>query len=200
MDKKKKTEKQNDVVRTIIRLFIVSWLALALFGFLYVNACIQNYKLKRSLSFFKRASDSLRSDLTEANKDKDAKGAAALNFLEWQYVIKDQVAYANQQLLDSVNKIKDLNQDKNMLDLLYYNLGLNYTLGVDFDKAIGAFEEALRYNPEDAYSYYNLGLLYSGYKGDSKKAAKNYRRYLEILPSGPKAKDVKERVQQLEKK
>ena len=73
-------------------------------------------------------------------------------------------------------------------------------MAVDFKQAIGAYELAVKFNPEDAESYYNLGLLYSTYRQSPKKAIKYYNKYLEFAPKGDKVEAVRERIVTLEGK
>ena len=51
----------------------------------------------------------------------------------------------------------------------------------DLDSAIADFQKTLALAPDDAQSYFNLGLLY-GRKDDAGKAAEAYRHGLKIEP------------------
>jgi len=189
------------ILTTIVSFFVISWLSLAVFAFLYVSSRMQNLNLKNKIAILQQNLTSLNESVKRISKekDKDVDEERVLDFLEWQFVLKDQVTQANQRFLDRVNKIKDLKKDKSLLNLLYANLGLTYTLAVDFDSAIKAFEEAIKFDAQDAYSFYNLGLLYSA-QANPKKAVKYYKKYLELVPSGPKVEEVKERIKTLEVK
>jgi tetratricopeptide (TPR) repeat protein len=184
----------------ITLLFLVSWLALAIMSSFYILSRIQNLNLKNKIAILQQSLTSLNESVKKISKEKDMGEERVLDFLEWQFVLKDQVAQANQRFLDRINKIKDLKKDKSLLNLLYANLGLSYTLALDFDSAIKAFEEAVKFDAQDAYSFYNLGLLYSA-RANPKKAVKYYKKYLELVPSGaPRAEEVKERIKNLEGK
>lgn len=187
----------------LILLFIVTWGSVAFMGLLFVNARIQNLKLKDSVAALeKRLADLDKSieKYEEFRKKEEQVQKEALDFLQWQFVLRDQVTQANQRLGDNVNKIKNLSTDKALLNLLYYNLGLSFTLSVDFESAIKAFGEALRFDPKDAQTCYNLGLLYATNNKDTDKAIKHYKRYLELVPKGAKTDEVKQMINILEKR
>lgn len=187
----------------LILLFVITWGSVAFMGFLFVNTRIQNLKLKDSTAALeKRLADLSRTidKYEEYRKKEEQAQKKALDFLQWQFVLKDQVAQANQRLGDKVNKIKNLNTDKALLNLLYYNLGLSFTLSVDFESAVGAFEDALRFDPNDEQTCYNLGLLYATNNANIDKAVKYYKRYLELAPKGAKTDEVKQMINILEKR
>ena len=192
--------KKNLIFITL--LFILSWSALVIFVFLFVNTRAQNSQLKNLFSLLEQKIVSLSNEAKqykESRIEKNKWEEDALSYLQWQFVIKDQVAQAGQRLKEQIEKIKDMKKNKELTGLLYYNLGLNYTFATDFSSAINAFEEALRLDAKDALSYYNLGLLYSTYHQEPKKAVKYYKKYLELVPSGPKVDEVKERIKSLER-
>jgi tetratricopeptide (TPR) repeat protein len=184
-------------------LFIITWFFVAVMGFLFVKVRLQNAGLKNSIAVLEKSLGYLDENLKkykEVKKEEERYEKGVLDYLQWQFALRDQVNQAKQRLQDKINKIKDLKKDKSLLNLLYYNLGLSFTLAVDFGSAISAFEEAARFDPKDADSCYNLGLLYSTYSRDMNKALKYYKRYLELVPEGTKKEEVKERVKTLEKK
>jgi len=189
-------KKEMDRIRTI---FLVSWLAIAILGILLVKSAIENNRLKSTLTFMKHNLSTLAGDLNQTRQEMSNDQAQTANFIEWQYILKDQVATANREFQERINKIKDIRKDKSLLNLLYYNLGLNYFMAVDFKGAINAFGEAAKYDDKDAKSNYNLGLLYSTFMNNSSKAIKYYKKYLELCPQGPEAGEVRERIQSLEK-
>ncbi|MDD5595509.1 MAG: tetratricopeptide repeat protein [Candidatus Omnitrophica bacterium] len=176
---------------------LISWISVAFFACLYVATRIQNLKLKNSLA----AVEEKAKILSEENKRyEDFKREEikfqdnALSYMEWQFVLKEQVSRAAKLLQEKINQVKDVKKDKELLNLLYYNLGLNNTLAVNFDAAIKAFEQAVDLEPKDADSYYNLGLLYSTYQQNPRKAVKYYGDYLKLVPKGAKSDEVKERI------
>jgi len=135
----------------------------------------------------------------EFKEERERWQESTLDYLGWQFVLKDQVALAGERLSDNIKQMKDLKKNKDLINLLYYNLGLNYTLAMDFEPAIRAYEDALRYEPRDFQSCYNLGLLYSTYRKNAAKAVQYYKKYLELVPKSPLVKDVEARILSLEK-
>ncbi len=188
---------KKKAVRSITIFLLISWISVAFFACLYVATRIQNLKLKSSLAAVEEKAKLLSEDNKryEGLRQEEVKFQDnALSYMEWQFVLKEQVSRAAQHLQEKINQVKDVKRDKELLNLLYYNLGLNNTLAVNFDAAIKAFEQAVDLEPKDADSYYNLGLLYSTYQQNPKKAIKYYEDYLKLVPKGAKSDEVKERV------
>lgn len=184
-------------------LFLFSCLLLFFCLLLIFNAKLSNSQLKNSVSVLQNKvitleSENIRLRMASMQK-KERMEESALNYLEWQFVLKDQVNNVGSQLLSEINNLKDLKKDNKLLNLLYCNLGLSYTLALDFNSAIKSFEDAISVMPNDAESYYNLGLLYSAYRKDTDKAIKCYQKYLDLVPASLKAAEVKERLDNLKK-
>jgi tetratricopeptide (TPR) repeat protein len=191
------TSRKNYILVAVI--FIISWGALALFASLLVKARMDNQQLKNSLEVSGRqlviADEAYRR--LQARSDKLSEGA--LSYLEWKFLLKDQVSGAQRRLLSRIDSIANIKKDKQLLNLLYYTLGLSCTLSADFDAAIKDFQQAVNFDPKDAESFYNLGLISSAYRQTSRNAAGYYKKYLELVPKGPKADEVRERIKVLEK-
>jgi len=66
--------------------------------------------------------------------------------------------------------------------LFHYNLGVAYTQAGDYEAAISEYEKALKIDPDDANSHYNLGIIYDDYRKDPQKAIAHYQRFLELNP------------------
>ena len=187
--------------RSILVLFIISWLALGLFAFLYVTVKAQNSKLSGLLFLSQQNVNSLRSDLKDYDRlkqEKDGWGKSALNYIQWQFVLKQELALSSAKISSEISGRKDLRKEKDLQALLYNNLGLSFTMALDFDSAIRAFEQAVSIKANEPNSYYCLGLLYSVYRGNKDRAIKNYTRFLELSPKSPQAADVRERIKALE--
>ena len=190
---------EKKAIRHLTALFIFSWLALAIFGVLFVRVRIKNLQLKDEVKILEKNSRQLMQEAM-LNQKKRQVNEGALDYLEWQFVLKDQVDNGLKQLKARVNAATALKKDKPLLSLLYYNLGLSFTLAMDFNSAIAAFEDAVGQDPKDALSFYNLGLLCSTYRQDPKKAIKYYKKYLELAPANsPKSQEVKRRIEGMEK-
>jgi tetratricopeptide (TPR) repeat protein len=175
---------------------------LLIFILLFLYASTKNSLLQKQIGLLELNLSSVSLDSQKnIERMKEEKGQwenGVLDYIQWKYILQDQVALSGQKIYGQISKLKSSGADKSLLSLLYYNLGLSHTLAIDFASAIDAFEEAGRLDPENSFIFYNLGLLYSTYAGNSKRALENYRKYLALSPSGSKADLVTERVAELE--
>ncbi|MFH2138402.1 MAG: tetratricopeptide repeat protein [Candidatus Omnitrophota bacterium] len=73
--------------------------------------------------------------------------------------------------------------------LMHYNLGVFYTKGKEYPRAIAEFEKAVELNPEDTYAYFNLGYIYAEHYVDRPKAIDNFRKYLSLAKKEDKDVD-----------
>ena len=64
---------------------------------------------------------------------------------------------------------------------LHYQQGLKYMDDAEFDQAIAAFEQALRYNENPLDSHFKLGSLYHFVKNDPVKSRYHMEKYMELL-------------------
>jgi tetratricopeptide (TPR) repeat protein len=184
----------------IIALLIISWLALGLCAFLYVTARAQNSKLNNLLFVSQQNTNVLRFDMNDyarLKQENDNLGKSALNYIQWQFVLKQELSLSNAKISSEISKLKDVRKERELPALLYNNLGLGFTMALDFGSAIRAFEQAVSFKSNEPDSYYCLGLLYSVYHNNH-KAIKNYTRFLELSPKSPRAADVRERIKALE--
>jgi len=189
--------------KLIIVLLIISWLAVALFAFLYVSARAQNSKLSNLLFASQQNINSLNLDMKDyarLKKERVGWGKSALNYIQWQFVLKQELSLSSAKISGEISKLKDVREEKDLAGLLYNNLGLSFTMALDFDSAIRAFEQAVSIKSNEPSSYYCLGLLYSVYRNNNHKAIKNYTRFLELSPKSPQAEEVRERLKALQKK
>lgn len=62
----------------------------------------------------------------------------------------------------------------------HYNLGVFYTKNKEYARALAEFEKAAELNPDDPYTYYNLGYIYAEYLPDRPKAVENFRKFLRL--------------------
>lgn len=173
----------------VVLLVIVSVLS-------WKNVALNNYKLALENNIVLLNENLVLSQKSEADRVKAEDTASS--YLKWKFVLKEQVDQSIEVLKDKAAFLRNASKDKALAALLYYNLGLAETINTDFNSAIGSFEEAVKLDPKNGYSYYNLGLLYSTYKGDLARALSCYKKYLEIFPDGLYAAVVKERIKQLE--
>ena len=68
----------------------------------------------------------------------------------------------------------------------------------NYDAAIDRFEEAARLQPGLARPYLKLGETYEK-KKELSKAVESYRKYLELYRTAPDEKDIRKRIEGLEK-
>ena len=82
--------------------------------------------------------------------------------------------YLEEGFLDSVVHLANLAlfHDSTLVNA-YNSKGNYYASRGNPEKAIGEYEKALKYNPNDAYAYYSLGLVYQWDLGDYRLALMN---------------------------
>jgi len=80
---------------------------------------------------------------------------------------------------------------------LHYNMGCVFRVARHFDRAEAEFQEALRINPDDPATHFNLGILYDDDLKQPAKARLHYRRFLELAPDDKDAGRVREWLQRL---
>lgn len=83
---------------------------------------------------------------------------------------------------------------------MHYNMALVYAKEGKFRDAEREYLRALRLDPTDAESHYNLGILYDDEFNDKRRAAMHYRRYLKLNPHGQDADAVKGWLMQIQMK
>jgi len=193
-----KKHKKNLKIMAV--LFAVSWIAAIIFASLFIKEAVENAQYSRLAEMVKQRFDTFGKEDKQSEaqlSQKSMQEDSAMNFIQWQFVLKDQIGNANSRLQEEINKSKGLKKDKALAGFLYYNLGLGKTLALDFRPAISAFEEAVLLNPKDAHSFYNLGLLYSTYGQNPKQAVRCYQKYLELFPDSPDKEEIKNRIEKL---
>ena len=110
-------------------------------------------------------------------------------------------AGVNSKIEDILRKAKNVSSNDNgneavkyYLELLtlvpgnpdvYYNLGVEYLKRRDYFDATQEFMQALKLNPKDADSCYNLAILYEVFMHDKGMASVYYKRYLKLRPDAP---------------
>lgn len=187
--------------RKIFYLFLVSWLVTMASAFLFVSVKADNARLGSALFENRQKLESFKADMANYARLKEAQAnwdKNMLDYTQWQYVLKDEISVSKLKILAEINKIKDLNKNNQLAGLLYNNLGLAYTMSLDFDSAIKAFEQSIALDPLISANYYELGLLHSSFRVNKSKAVYYYKKFLEVDPKSAKAEDVKQRVKSLQ--
>ncbi|MEW5800672.1 MAG: tetratricopeptide repeat protein [bacterium] len=77
--------------------------------------------------------------------------------------------------------------------------GDHYSEKGEIQKAIAAYEEAIRLYPDYAEAYYLLGLVYDLQQGNLEKAIACYQRFLELASDSPDARDVRLLIESAQK-
>ena len=90
------------------------------------------------------------------------------------------------ELKDSYDKalkedIKDIEETKDKTYLDYFILGNTYDDNGEYDKAIKAFQEAIKLNSNNSVTYYNMGIAYYN-KEEYDNAIESYKKAIEINP------------------
>ncbi len=78
-------------------------------------------------------------------------------------------------------------------------VGTFYLKHGNYEAALDRFEEATRLQPGFALPYLKIGQTYEKMK-DWPKAAEAYKSYLEVYKTAPDAKNVRQRIAELEKR
>ena len=75
---------------------------------------------------------------------------------------------------------------------MHYNMAAVYTREGKFEDAEREYLRALRIDPADADTHYNLGILYDEHLDQVRKASMHYQRYLRLRPHADDVDRVKE--------
>ena len=67
-----------------------------------------------------------------------------------------------------------------------------------YEKAIETFQQANQLNPKHVNSLFNMGIVYMQDLGDNEKATAAFRRFLELVPSGPSADRARKMIEHME--
>ncbi len=67
-----------------------------------------------------------------------------------------------------------------------------------YEKAIETFQQANKLNPSHANSLFNMGIVYMQDLGDNEKAKEVFRRFLDLVPSGPSADSARKMIEHME--
>ncbi|MDX1953857.1 MAG: LysM peptidoglycan-binding domain-containing protein [Verrucomicrobiota bacterium] len=86
------------------------------------------------------------------------------------------------------NSSLDEQKDPNFLD------GKERLQALDYQGAAESFEKALQSNPKSAAAHFELGAIYENRIKDFTAAIYHYEKYLALLPNGPMADVVRQRI------
>lgn len=133
-------------------------------------------------------------DKALALRDQELKTARMdLQQREHRVAKAEQMGKLLQTTRDDVRRVSD----KERRDL-HYNMAAIYVRDGRFEDAEQEYLKALNYDPTDADTHYNLGILYDDELNDKRMAALHYKRYLKLNPQGPDAEAVKSWLMRIE--
>ncbi|MFA4991839.1 MAG: tetratricopeptide repeat protein, partial [Candidatus Omnitrophota bacterium] len=163
--------------------------------------------LNKQISALQKEKDRTSSDLETARKKLDVADLRKNQLEKEKLDVAAELKKYKQDLADAFNKNKRLQAEvermpKKFTEIarqnerlvketgeMHYNLGVFYTKGREYKRAIAEFEKAIEINPNDSYSHFNLGYIYAEYMVNRKKAVENFRHYLRLAKGDDKDVD-----------
>jgi cytochrome c-type biogenesis protein CcmH/NrfG len=95
----------------------------------------------------------------------------------------------HQKSIDAYARALELDpKDPNVLT----DQGVMYREIGSFDRAIENFEKASKVDPQHVQSLFNLGVVWASDKKDSARAAKAWRKVIEVAPNSPQAAQARQ--------
>ncbi len=77
---------------------------------------------------------------------------------------------------------------------LHYNLGVIYAQNQEYPRAVAELEKVIQLKPNDAETYYNLGVINGEYLGNRKKSVVFFEKYLALAPNDAEADRIRKYV------
>lgn len=196
-------DKEGKKIKKLIFIILLSWAGILILGGFCIYFTLASADLRRANKFFEKKFMQISGELQksrDAYTTSDIAETNALKFVEWQFVVKDQSLRLAQRLDEEISKQKQTKKNSSLLNVMHYNLGISYINAMDFTSAINEFQKALKYKSDDKWSFYNLGLLYSTYSQDMRKAIENYKKFLSLAGKDAMTDIVRERLEGLTKR
>ncbi len=163
-------------------------------SYLAINSKLGDEKeeLKTRLDKVQKTIDTKEANLQRVQQrlDEIEKAAAANKKAEDEKLAKDKKVLEKKVL-------KTASAIKKERGVYHYNLGVAYAQAKFYGEAIEEYEKSIKFAPENADTYYNLGVLYETVEADTEKAIANYRRYLELNPAPEDIDEIRERIKRL---
>lgn len=105
----------------------------------------------------------------------------------------DELGTARMELYQLRSEVARLQSELQRVNVnAHYNMGCVYRACGQFRRAEMEFQEALKLNPDDPDTHYNLGVMYDESLGNRVKAREHYQRFVELAPQDPDAAKVQE--------
>lgn len=92
------------------------------------------------------------------------------------------------QLKEKVEELDELRKQSEVT--FYYNLGVVYAMNGLYTEAVEAYKKALKADPQDASSHYNLGIIYEDHFNNIPKALRHYEAFERLSPDKRKVRQV----------
>jgi chromosome segregation ATPase len=165
-------------------------------------------EFKKQVSDLQKEKDRLSSDLASVRKKSEVVSAQKSKLDEDNKSLEDDLREYKKNIAEATKKNKALRQqienapkkfseiarqNKKLLKEtagMHYNLGVFYTKNKEYNRAVAEFEKAIELNPDDSYSHFNLGCIYSEYMVNRKKATENFRHFLRQAKGDDKDVDM----------
>jgi tetratricopeptide (TPR) repeat protein len=141
--------------------------------------------LEQELAQLKSDVDS--KDVTILNKERELKTLRQeLERRELRIIKAERMAELLEKTRADVRKVSE-NEKRDM----HFNMAVVYMKEANYRAAEKEYLHALRIDPTDADTHYNLAILYDDHTGDPPRAARHYRSYLKLAPNSEDVDRVK---------
>ena len=143
-------------------------------------------KLKEKLAGHKM--NELKDEIEKLKREKQA-------YIDDNEQFRKRMKIALNELLSNNADLKKLKKE---LAIVHYNLGVMFYQAGDYKKALKEYQQVLKMKPGDAFSHYNLALIYEEVEKDKEKAIYHYNKYLQFKSSAEDVSQVKEWITEAE--
>ncbi|MDE0838802.1 MAG: tetratricopeptide repeat protein [Kiritimatiellae bacterium] len=141
--------------------------------------------LEQELAQMKSAGDS--KDVTIRSKERELKTLRQeLERRELRIIKAERMAELLEKTRTDVRKASE-NEKRDM----HFNMAVVYVKEANYRAAEKEYLHALRIDPTDADTHYNLAILYDDHMVDPRRAARHYRSYLKLAPNSEDVDRVK---------
>jgi chromosome segregation ATPase len=165
-------------------------------------------ELKKQIADLQKEKDHASSDLLKTKKNSELVAAQKAKLDKDKESLENELKDYKKNIAEATKKNRALQQqienapkkfseiarqNKKLLKEtagMHYNLGVFYTKNKEYNRAVAEFEKAIELNPDDSYSHFNLGCIYSEYMVNRKKAIENFRHFLRLAKGDDQDADM----------
>jgi chromosome segregation ATPase len=151
-------------------------------------------RLSSELVNIQKKSELLAAQKAKLDKDKESLENELKDYKKDVAEATKKNKALQQQIENAPKKFSEIaRQNKKLLKEtagMHYNLGVFYTKNKEYNRAVAEFEKAVELNPDDSYSHFNLGCIYSEYMVNRKKAIENFRHFLRLAKGDDQDADM----------